>query len=138
MQAEQRFSTENMPAWFDEEAKTFRKTALTRAARVPGPFVVETSEGPLRCEDGYLAVDARGYPYPIAADEFEQIYEEAAASQVVAGSTPVDSPNWLRDAALNHAVKFAEGRGLGDSADEVVKTAEKFYGFLSPKEAADA
>lgn len=27
----------------------------------------------LRCEDGYLAMDSRGYPYPIATDEFESI-----------------------------------------------------------------
>jgi hypothetical protein len=53
----------------------YRKTALTHAIRVAGPFTVETSEGPLTCEDGYLAVDARGYPYPIAAGEFELIYE---------------------------------------------------------------
>ena len=53
----------------------YRKTALTRMVRISGPFTVETSEGPLRCEDGYLAMDARGYPYPIAADEQEKIYE---------------------------------------------------------------
>lgn len=58
------------PAW-----GTFRKTSLTRAIRHHGPFVVETSEGPLHCADGWVAVDARGYPYPIAAEEFEMIYE---------------------------------------------------------------
>lgn len=58
--------------------KAYRKTSLTRAVKIDTPFVVETSEGELRCEDGYLAVDARGYPYPIATDEFEMIYEEAA------------------------------------------------------------
>lgn len=58
-----------------EEWPVYRKTALTRALRVQGPFVVETSEGRLRCQDGYLAMDARGYPYPIATEEFEQIYE---------------------------------------------------------------
>lgn len=60
---------------FDEKAKMYRKTALTKAVRIVGPFRVETSEGPLNCEDGYLAKDARGYYYPIAADEFEKIYE---------------------------------------------------------------
>lgn len=55
---------------FDE----YVKHAITKATRVYVPFVVETSEGELRCEDGYLAVDARGYPYPIAKDEFERIY----------------------------------------------------------------
>lgn len=56
----------------------YRKVALTRAVRIDGPFEVETSEGPLRCQDGYLALDARGYPYPIAADEFELIYQPVA------------------------------------------------------------
>ena len=70
------FSSENIPP---ESAgwQQYRKHALTRAVRVNGPFVVQTSEGPLRCEDGYLALDARGYPYPIAADEFDLIYEPA-------------------------------------------------------------
>lgn len=54
---------------------TYRKKVTTRAMRVQGPFEVETSEGTLTCSDGYLAIDARGYPYPIAADEFELIYE---------------------------------------------------------------
>ncbi len=55
----------------------FRKVALTRALRVQGPFTVETSEGPLRCEDGYLCMDSRGYPYPVALDEFQSIYVPA-------------------------------------------------------------
>jgi len=55
----------------------YRKHALTMALRIDRPFTVETSEGPLRCDDGYLALDARGYPYPIAADEFDLIYEPA-------------------------------------------------------------
>ncbi len=54
----------------------YQKKVLTRAVRVDGPFTVETSEGPLTCEDGYLAIDARGYPYPIATEEFHLIYEE--------------------------------------------------------------
>lgn len=53
----------------------YRKTKLTSAIRIDGPFIVETSEGPLRCNDGYLAIDARGYPYPIDKEEFELIYE---------------------------------------------------------------
>ena len=55
----------------------FRKKSLTHAMRIYGPFTVLTSEGPLYCADGWLAVDARGYPYPIASDEFELIYEVA-------------------------------------------------------------
>jgi hypothetical protein len=59
--------------------RTFKKIAVTRAMRIEGPFRVETSESesePFFCEDGWLAVDARGYPYAIAADEFAQVYAE--------------------------------------------------------------
>jgi hypothetical protein len=70
---EQVFSTENLP---DDGWCVFRKTALTEAVRIHGPFVVETSDGPLRCADGFLALGAHGDPYPIAADEFDMIYEE--------------------------------------------------------------
>jgi hypothetical protein len=55
----------------------YRKVVLTRAARVQGPFTVETREGLLMCKDGYLAIDAHGWPYPIATSEFHRIYEEA-------------------------------------------------------------
>lgn len=73
---EQLVSSEHPPPKWDE-AKLFKKTALTKALRMHGPFRVETSEGPLFCEDGWVAQDARGYFYPIAADEFEKIYEPA-------------------------------------------------------------
>jgi len=56
----------------------YRKHAVTRATKIDGPFTVETSEGDLTCQDGYLAMDARGYPYPIATDEFELIYRPEA------------------------------------------------------------
>lgn len=54
----------------------FRKTVTTPAIRIDGPFTVETREGPLRCADGWLAVDAGGQPYPIADEEFQRIYEQ--------------------------------------------------------------
>jgi hypothetical protein len=57
----------------------YRKTTVTRALRMDGPFTVETREGTVTCRDGYLAVDAGGWPYPIAADEFEAIYEQVYA-----------------------------------------------------------
>jgi hypothetical protein len=73
-----RFSTAELPSdpanW-----QSFRKKVLTKATKIDGPFVVETSEGPLSCEDGWLAVDARGYPYPIATEEFSLIYEASQA-----------------------------------------------------------
>lgn len=38
----------------------YRKTSLTRMKRIDGPFTVETSEGPLRCEDGFAAGSLAG------------------------------------------------------------------------------
>ena len=54
----------------------YHKKHLTQATRIEGPFEVETTEGELVCQDGYLAVDSRGYPYPIDKEEFEAIYEK--------------------------------------------------------------
>jgi hypothetical protein len=67
-------------SWLTEKMPRWRKKSFTRAARVAGPFQVVTKEGVLTCADGYLAFDHRGWPYPIAADEFERIYEPADAS----------------------------------------------------------
>jgi hypothetical protein len=54
--------------------QSYRKRSLTRAVRIIGPFIVTTREGPLECEDGYLALDNNGDPYPIAADVFATTY----------------------------------------------------------------
>jgi len=69
-----RTTTENMGTF--DNAKSYRKKVSTLAVRVDGPFRVHTSEGPLECKDGYLCKDARGYPYPVAKDEFDLIYRE--------------------------------------------------------------
>lgn len=71
------FSKDSMPGDLDVAGGWYRKRVLTWAFRVDGPFAVQTSEGLLRCDDGWLAMDARGYPYPIATEEFALIYEEA-------------------------------------------------------------
>lgn len=67
------YSKNNIPQ--DQIWESFRKKVPTNATRMEGPFFVATSEGQLHCEDGWLCIDARGYPYPVAADEFELIYE---------------------------------------------------------------
>lgn len=59
-----------------EQFKTYRKKTLTKATRIDGPFAVETLEGTMTCPDGFLAIDSYGNPYPIAKQEFENIYEE--------------------------------------------------------------
>ncbi|MGH7877029.1 MAG: hypothetical protein ACRENM_05080 [Candidatus Dormibacteraceae bacterium] len=70
------YSAGNLPG---ENAnwQMFRRTTLTRMVRIIEPFTVKTSEGPLHCEDGWLAIDARGYPYPIDDAEKSMIYELA-------------------------------------------------------------
>ncbi len=71
----QRFSREN-----PIDASTFsawKKRHVTLAKRIEGPFEVVTREGAVTCPDGYLAIDSAGWPYPIAADEFERIYDAA-------------------------------------------------------------
>ncbi len=77
MMTELKFSTDNIP---DGDWKTYKKHALTKAIKIDGPFTVETSEGPLHCDDGYLAIDSRDYPYPIATEEFQKIYDEVDPS----------------------------------------------------------
>ena len=53
----------------------YRKIKTTRARRIANPFAVQTREGILTCDNGYLCIDSQGYPYPVAKDEFEMIYE---------------------------------------------------------------
>jgi hypothetical protein len=55
----------------------YRKKITTQAMRIVGKFKVITREGELVCSDGYLALDASGYPYPIESKEFDKLYEVA-------------------------------------------------------------
>lgn len=65
------FNSYNLPA---EGWELYKKVVPTQMIKIEGPFTVQTSEGPLHCEDGFLAKDARGYGYPIATDEQALIY----------------------------------------------------------------
>jgi hypothetical protein len=56
---------------------SYVKITVTRAVRMSGYFEVWTREGLMSCDDGWLALDSKGNPYPIAADEFERIYRPA-------------------------------------------------------------
>lgn len=54
----------------------YAKTGTIQAMRMGRPFTVQTREGVVEGEDGdWLATDSGGYPYPIAADEFEAVYD---------------------------------------------------------------
>jgi hypothetical protein len=74
------FSKDALPP--KDTFKTYRKTTLTKiAGPFPAPVTVTTREGKLvsTTEAAYVAIDSGGWPYPIAASEFEAIYEEADA-----------------------------------------------------------
>lgn len=58
------------------EWKHFRKVGTTRMIRIDGPFQCDTVDGNrVLCHDGWLALDAQGFPYPIAASEQAVSYE---------------------------------------------------------------
>lgn len=101
------FSKDHLPADYEGPGGNawaeFRKKVNTRAIRIEGPFRVDTSESesePFYCADGWLAIDARGYPYAIATDEFELIYEPVTQDQ------PDQSPGG--DAVLEEPAEGAE------------------------------
>ena len=60
-------------------AKSYRKKTLTRAIYIPYPFKVETQHKGLVevTKPAFLAIDEKGFPYPIAEDTFMKTYEEA-------------------------------------------------------------
>lgn len=110
-----------------DEWQLFRKTALTHAVRMVGPFRVETSESenePFFCEDGWLAVDARGYPYAIADDEFLQIY-------VPAGVETCAQEKIGREHSEDESAAIAALRRLLESDNEgiALEAASKLLGY---------
>lgn len=88
----------------------------TWAMRITGAFEVETSEGTLTCQDGWLAIDARGYPYPIAADEFERIYTPQAELADQAGGIQGLTIKQLIDGAIAELHAQQKGLDHGDPA----------------------
>ena len=67
------YTKENLPDGFNH----YRKTHITQAVRIDGPFRVKTIDGAfVFCDDGWLALDSRGYPYPINNVVFEESFEE--------------------------------------------------------------
>lgn len=71
----------------------YRKTEPIEALRMDGPFTVETREGVVECSDGWLALDGDDFPYPIAADEFANVYEPDEDPEPAAGlEAEVEAP----------------------------------------------
>jgi hypothetical protein len=66
------FRKESLPEGSFQE---FEKVRRTMAMRIEGTFHCLTSEGNLAsCTDGWLALDSKGHPYPINAEEFDLTY----------------------------------------------------------------
>ncbi len=54
----------------------YRKNGVTRMARIDGPFAARTLDGNIAfCDDGWLAVDRQGHPYPVADAAHTGVYE---------------------------------------------------------------
>jgi hypothetical protein len=72
------FDKDNLPP--DGEFKSYRKTALTRmAGPYEPPVTVQTREGEYLSSDEpcFIALDADGWPYPVAQSVLEKTYEAA-------------------------------------------------------------
>ncbi|MGH3985922.1 MAG: hypothetical protein ACRDTZ_01210 [Pseudonocardiaceae bacterium] len=72
------YDRDNLP---DLEWIEYRKIGTTRMVPVTGPFTVVTKEGAYTVPDGwdgFLALDADGDPYPVAADVHTRSYERAS------------------------------------------------------------
>ncbi len=123
----QSFSKSNLPTgdWF-----VARKRVSTRFIEIQGPFQVVTQEGEMTCEDGFLAVDEAGYPYPVARDIFfrsydtsnivglkgsqmrdhekiEEAIDEITHSRVVDRGVPATA-SWLAALNLNETINAVE------------------------------
>lgn len=69
------YSRENLPTG---EWGRYVKRIATKAVRMDGYFEVWTDKGVESCEDGWLALDEHGNPFPVATAEFEQQYQPAS------------------------------------------------------------
>lgn len=84
----------------------YRKVAVTSAAYVEGVFYVETQHGVVAAQDAWVAIDADGYPYPIAATVFEATMEPA---------DPGGEPSVVeRIAELEGVIREKQAEGWGD------------------------
>jgi hypothetical protein len=95
-----KFSKDHLPAGDWSRAN---HTRIVQYVKMDEPFTVVTANGMASCASGYLALDSRGYPYPIDEDEFDGSYEPAKEPIVPPvplpdpdADSPVDSPKPAR------------------------------------------
>jgi hypothetical protein len=58
----------------DGEWGMYQKATPVKATPMVGRYSVKTQEGMVNAEDGWLALDNGGHPYPIADKEFDEAY----------------------------------------------------------------
>lgn len=76
----QKFTRDHLPGDPDTW-EPYRKVVPTPAVRIQGPFIVATVHDlNVTCDDGWLAVDAEGFPYPIDAEAFDSLYVRARSA----------------------------------------------------------
>ena len=90
------FTADNLP---DGDWRTYRKTQPIEAMHMDEPFTVQTREGVVKCESGWLAKDSDGQPYPIADDEFENVYEPEAPADPAEPASDVPADDDVDDYA---------------------------------------
>lgn len=113
-----------------DNMKPYKKKTVTMLMRVDGPFTVKTREGEVTSPDGWLAIDSKGWPYPVAADEFDSIYvpadEEVAPGEEESNNSTEDQTmdtqelNLRRKAAsleLEGYEKLAEAQRIMDACN---------------------
>jgi hypothetical protein len=71
--SQQIFTREALPNY--STFQPYRKRGVTMMARVKGPFTVMTQEGEVECDDGWVALDEEGWPYPISVSVQVKSYE---------------------------------------------------------------
>lgn len=106
------YDIDNLPEDFEAPGgnawATFQKRVPTEAIRIEGPFKVITSHGgdPVHCEDGWLALDAQHYPYPITDGEFRESY-------MPAGPLPVEDPKPSIGELFERLAEYVEKQQVG-------------------------
>ena len=71
------FTKDNLPSDPATWPKYRKKVLAAMYGPIDGPFTVETKEGTLTRDGGYIAVDQAGWPYPISLSDHADMYEPA-------------------------------------------------------------
>jgi hypothetical protein len=67
------FTRETLPNY--STFQPYTRKSVTMMSRVEGPFKVQTQHGVVECDDGWVALDEEGWPYPISVSVQEKSYE---------------------------------------------------------------